>query len=99
MNALLALLAEDYTDDKGLDFIEIILIGSVVVGILLIIFSIWVSKSDSPWAVKQREANAELRASQQYFDDDDDDDRNYQLEDEMLQYYRNKNFDRRTGRD
>jgi hypothetical protein len=50
------------------------------------------------WAVKQREANAELRASQQYFDDDDDD-RNYQLEDEMLQYYRNKNFDRRTGRD
>jgi hypothetical protein len=57
-----------------------------------------VSKSDSPWAVKQREANAELRASQQYFDDDDDD-RNYQLEDEMLQYYRNKNFDRRTGRD
>jgi hypothetical protein len=32
MNALLALLAEDYTDDKGLDFIEIILIGSVVVG-------------------------------------------------------------------
>ena len=37
------------------------------------------------------------RQNQPTFDDDDD--RNYQLEDEMLQYYRNKNFDRRTGRD
>jgi len=87
VNALLALLAEDYTDDKGLNFIEIIFIGFVVFMIPLIIYAVWVSKSDSPWAVKQREANA----SRQYFDDDDDDDDDGPLEREMYEYYRREN--------
>jgi hypothetical protein len=80
----------------GLQVIIFIICPAILV--LWIVFLVWVEKSDSPWAEKQREHNAELNARQQYFDDDDDD-RNYQLEDEMLQYYRNKNFDRRTGRD
>lgn len=83
----------------AMNFIEaIIFIIGPAAFVLFIVVGIWVEKSDHPLAVKQRRYNAELNAQQQYFDDDDDD-RNYQLEDEMLQYYRNKNFDRRTGRD
>jgi hypothetical protein len=83
----------------AMNFIEalIFIIGPAMF-VLMIGFLGWVEKSDSPWAEKQRELNAELHARQQYFDDDDDD-RNYQLEDQMLQYYRNKNFDRRQGRE
>ena len=40
----LALVAEDYTDDKGLNFIEIIVIGFFVVGVPLMIWANWFGK-------------------------------------------------------
>ena len=46
-----------------------------------------------------REQIEERRRQNQPTFDDDDDDRNYQLEEEMLQYYRNKTFDRQQGRE
>ena len=89
MNALLALLAEDYTDDKGLDFIEIILIGFVVIGIPLIIFAIWVSKSDSPIAEKIRQIDAQVG---DYDLTQDQIDNAYGgLKYEMKQYYQREN--------
>jgi hypothetical protein len=64
----------------------------------LIAFALWQAKWEREKTGETKEQQAERRRSQ-ISDDDDDDDRNYQLEDEMLQYYRNKNFDRQQGRE
>jgi len=67
----------------------------------LLAFALWQAKWEREKTGETKEQQAERRRSQFFADDadDDDDDRNYQLEDEMLQYYRNKNFDRQQGRE
>lgn len=70
-------------------------IGIPGVLILVIIYSIWVSNSNSDHAVKARELQ-ELNRYTEY--EDDDDDRNYELDREQLQYFRNETFDRQQGK-
>lgn len=81
----------------AMGFIEFMMfIGIPGIFVIIIIFGFWTDLSNSDYAVKAREQN-ELNKYTEY--EDDDDDRNYELEAEQLQYYRNKNFDRQQGRE
>lgn len=65
--------------------------------VVWIAFWIFVNTSNSDFAVKAREKielNRELNKYTEY----EDDDRNYELEREQLQYFRNETFDRQQGK-
>ena len=75
---------------NGMEVIIYIICPAMLV--LIIGFGVWTQKSDHPLAVKSREAEYHSPFGEE-------DDRDYELEREMKEYYANKNFDRRTGRD
>ena len=78
---------------NSIEFMMFIGIPGVLV--LGIIYSIWVDNSNSDYAVKARELQELNRYTE---DEDDEDDRNYELDREQLQYFRNETFDRQQGK-
>jgi len=67
--------------------------------VIMIAYGIFVNTSNSDHAVKFRERTREQNELNKYAEyEDDEDDRNYELEREQLQYFRNETFDRQQGR-
>lgn len=80
----------------AINFIELLMFVGIPVGLIFFIsLGVWIERSNSPFAIKERQ-----RRNAESFDIEyDDDDHNHALESEMRSYYELRNFDRRVGRD
>ena len=63
------------------------------------IIILWVNHSNSNFAEKFRKIDAAVRLEEEKYIDDSYENRNHRLEEEMKEYYSNKNYDRRIGKD
>ena len=79
----------------AINFIELMLfIGFPLVFISVVIFGVWIERGTSNTAVKLRQQHNSSRHTGTYGSVKG----NHKLESEMQEYYGNKNFDRRVGR-